>query len=1087
VSRGESRTGAPFTLRLAFGLSGCAALLFETLWFRQAGLVLGNSVWSSSIVLAAFMAGLAVGNLALARRRRRLRRPLRVYVALEVVIAFTGLALVLLFPLLARLLPPLLAAWVDDPAALNTARLGLTFVLMLVPASAMGATLPVLVAALSRDEAGFGPALGRLYAWNTLGAVVGALAGELALIESFGLTGCGGVAAALNLSAALAARRVAPRIEAQAAAPGPHAEPLPALGADAAATQSAAAPAGAAALALLVAAFLSGAILLALEVFWFRFLLLFVHGTSAAFAVMLAAVLVGIAAGGWAGSLWLSRRPGGERALPLVALAAGASVAWSYAGLRLWRDGSPAPLLLNATAVAAPTLALALAPCLLSGLLFTLLGHALRRRLEGEARVAGLLTLANTLGAMSGALLGGLVLLPAAGLERGFLALACAYAAVALLSFAGTRRAPSPTAAWRRPAFAAIGAYALTLALFPFGAMERAFLPSVVLKFGPLDSVVARRETLTETVTYLRSTRWDRPLWYRLVTNGHSMSSNDWRSARYMRLFSYLPLALRPEARSALVISFGLGSTVEALAESPALRSIDVVDVSRDILELGRVVYPAPRRYPIDDPRVRTHVEDGRFFLMATRRTFDVITGEPPPPKSAGIVGLYTREYFELLRARLAPGGLATYWLPVMQLTQNDARAVLRAFCDAFADCTLWTGSGLEWIMAGTRGATAPSEGGFAALWSRPGSREALTAIGLGVPAQLGTTFLADAEQLRPWIGGARPLVDDYPLRLSSGSAVLPDENLVYAPLLVPEGARQRFAESAWVRRTWPPETRAATLAQFERETPVLRFLAALAGLGAAGLPELGAVAGKQELRTATLWLLGSSTALEQAAQAARQEGRDDPDLPMVEALSAFADGRYLEAEAAWHAAQRRLLDEAVVQRRILALSLAGESERARRLMLEAGDWVQPQDRRGWQYLITRFGLPDPWGLTASDERQATAPRQGQAGRARPSAASVVSGPDRRGRRAAAAGGLTLAARTVSMACTRGPITIGDRRHHPGPPCVHAPAGEASRRYPRPADDPQGLRARAPGAARRARRGGDRRRARSRGRARLRG
>jgi len=192
-------------LTAVFFLSGAAALLFETLWFRQAGLMLGNSVWASSLVTASFMAGLALGNFFAGRRGGALRRPVGAYALLEVVIAVTGVCLVLLFPLLAPLLAPALRAASGHPALLTFLRLALAFVLMLIPATAMGATLPLLVRALTARQADFGRAMGSLYGWNTLGAVAGALGGEMVLVQALGIRGTALTAASLNLLAALGA------------------------------------------------------------------------------------------------------------------------------------------------------------------------------------------------------------------------------------------------------------------------------------------------------------------------------------------------------------------------------------------------------------------------------------------------------------------------------------------------------------------------------------------------------------------------------------------------------------------------------------------------------------------------------------------------------------------------------------------------------------------------------------------------------------------------------------------------------------------------------------------------------------------
>src|SRR5262245_15705384 len=269
-------------LALAFLLSGAAALVFETLWFRQTGLMLGNSVWASSIVLGSFMCGLAVGNAWAAGRARSLLRPLRVYALLELAVGGSGLALVRLIPALTSACAPQLAWLTSVPALLDAARLAFAFVLLLVPASAMGASLPVLVRAVPAGVAPFGRTLGWLYGWNTLGAVIGALSADAGLVKAVGMDGAGLAAAALNLAAASLAWSLDQGRPPLAETPVASASRM-----------------GAGAAWLLAAALLSGATLLALEVVWFRFLLLFVYGSSVTFAAMLAVVLLGISLGGF--------------------------------------------------------------------------------------------------------------------------------------------------------------------------------------------------------------------------------------------------------------------------------------------------------------------------------------------------------------------------------------------------------------------------------------------------------------------------------------------------------------------------------------------------------------------------------------------------------------------------------------------------------------------------------------------------------------------------------------------------------------------------------------------------------------------
>ena len=219
------------------------------------------------------------------------------------------------------------------------------------------------------------------------------------------------------------------------------------------------------------------------------------------------------------------------------------------------------------------------------------------------------------------------------------------------------------------------------------------------------DRIAAVREGLDATLMYIEHRTLGATHHYQLCTNAYSMSNSAFTGRRYMKLFAYWPLAVLPRVRSALIIGYGLGNTAKALTDSSDPETIDVVDVSPDILAMAPVVFPDPQEQPLADPRVRVHVEDGRYFLQATDRRFDLITGEPPPHHLAGVVNLYSREYFQLLRSRLTAGGVVTYWLHTPLMSEPNAKSILRAFCDAFEDCSLWHGSGGDFMMVGTNGA----------------------------------------------------------------------------------------------------------------------------------------------------------------------------------------------------------------------------------------------------------------------------------------------------------------------------------------------------------------------------------------------
>jgi len=193
------------------------------------------------------------------------------------------------------------------------------------------------------------------------------------------------------------------------------------------------------------------------------------------------------------------------------------------------------------------------------------------------------------------------------------------------------------------------------------------------------------------------------------------------------------------------------------------------VDISRDILEMSDIAFPDPAEHPLRDPRVEVIVEDGRFFLQTTSRRYDLITSEPPPPKHAGVVNLYTREYFQLIHDRLEEGGVNSYWLPVHQLTFDDTRAIIRAYCEVFPNCSLWGGIGYSWMLAGFRAPVAAvTEEAFSRQWREPEVAAEMRMLALEQPEQLAALFMLDAEGLGRLTEGVPPLTDDHPKRLGN-------------------------------------------------------------------------------------------------------------------------------------------------------------------------------------------------------------------------------------------------------------------------------------------------------------------------------
>ena len=863
------------------------------------------------------MGGMAIGNGVVARFGHWVKRPVALYAGLELAIAITGISLVYLLPMLSPLLAPILRTVLDVPLAVNTIRLGSAFLLLLVPSAAMGATLPLLVAALHRRSRQFGRTLGLLYGWNTLGAVVGVVIGEVILIDQLGIRTTAWVAGGVNLVAAGLAWIVSRRLDTESDV----------------AIRAPSAPIPGRTLWFLVAAFILGACLLGLEVVWFRFLLLFVGGTSLTFAVMLGVVLLGIGLGGLLGSSWLAFRPDAHQYAIGLVLLCGAVVVATYGGFTFALAASP-PQGMYGFGTLYYAVPLMFPVALLSGTLFTLLGEAIERAAPAETRSAGLLTLANTAGAMVGPLVVGFWLLPTLGIERSIQLLAAGYSLAGLCIWLAGEAPARHLARARVLACAAL--FAGAMFAFPTGRMANDYIHYPLAKFSrsiPFE-VVKIREGLTETIIYLKNSLHGYPLYYKMATNNYSMSGTSLMAQRYMKLFVYLPVALRPAPRDALLISYGVGSTAKALTETESLERIDVVDISRDILEMNRIVYPDPSEYPLDDPRVSVHIEDGRHFLQTTDRRYDLITGEPPPPRIAGVISLFTRQFFKLAYDRLNPDGVISYWLPVHSLTVTERNAIISAFCEIFEDCTLWSGAKYDWILLGTRGGVPRvEESDFRSQWldSVVGAR--LREIGIELPEQLGALFMVDTPELQAIRRETPPLDDDRPGRLGQQMVATNRVGPGHDPLLSIENGRRAFFRSEFIKRHWPPGLRDETGAWFRIRRHAHQMFFGNQGRPLQRIPRLHKLLTETSLETHVLWLLGTTPRRVELSRLARDAGNSEPEVDYALAADAMAKRRFDEAADYYEKARLGSGESRhALYLQIFALEMAGRHEAANEL-----------------------------------------------------------------------------------------------------------------------------------------------------------
>ena len=785
-------------------LSGISALIFETLWLRLSGLAFGNSIWAAALILSSFMAGLALGTAIAASSKLRMR-PLKLYAGLEVAVAVFGCTIVFALPIIGELLRPLFQTLWTHQTILLALRVLFSFAILLIPTTAMGLTLPVVLEDRVLARADFGRALGVLYGFNTIGAVAGALVGELFLIEAFGLWGTSLAAGVLNCVAAAMALLLAKEDGTTGTLTAPPAET----------------PAQSRWLRLdyrlpwrrLFVSFGAGCILLTLEVVWFHFLRLYVASSATAFSLMLAIVLAGIGLGGIASGAVLKKMR--QSALPILLITAAILTLLCYIFFPVPKlgEGEKNFYLESWPQIALLSIALMFPVAFLSGILFPAIAARVQESVGNRMNSVGITTLFNTAGASLGPLLAGFVLLPKYGFQSSLIICAVVYSVLALFvalsprpASAELRRGRQSEAATVRSVLIALFAgFIAILVLFPWHRDEMHFANARRLYESEEQHLVKKIEGTTGTWQLLRRDLFGLPYYYRLMTDGFSMSATNPRNQRYMRLFAYLPSALHPQAEDALLIAFGCGVTADALTHDVDLKHIDIVDISKEAFDLADDYRGAGYSNSLRDPRVTAIVQDGRFFLQASPQRYDIITGEPPPPKVLGSVNLYTEQFFKLMSDRLNDGGIATFWLPIYQLNIDEAKAILRAFHDAFSNCVIWSSSDEEWIMMGIKGAPQKIDNEqVRKLWRFGSTRDDLARVGVEVPEQLAALFVMDGDEIDRIANGTKPLTDFYPKRLGDVTAEDKAIHEFTGEYMQSTSAAERFRSSRLIREIWP-------------------------------------------------------------------------------------------------------------------------------------------------------------------------------------------------------------------------------------------------------------------------------------------
>jgi len=738
-------------------------------------LVIGASALSLGLMLATFMGGLCAGSLLLPRFVPPDRHPLGVYARLEVGVALFGVLVLFLVPVLGNVYV----------ASVGRGFLGLLLrgllaaICLLPPTILMGATLPAVARWVETTPQGVAW-LGFFYGGNIAGAVGGALLAGFYLLRLYDMATATYVAVAINLTVAGIAWLLVRRT--------PHAAPA-ARGVEAIPPLSGGWP-------TYVVLGLSGAAALGAEVAWTRVLSLLLGGTVYTFSLITAAFLSGLGVGS-SGGAWLARtskRPGA--ALALAQGAAVVSIAW--AAMLLNREFpywpidpalAPGPWFNFQIDLLRALLTVFPAACCW-GATFPLGLATLATADADQGRVVGRAYGANTIGAIVGALAFSLLIIPALGThgaQQVMIALSCLAAVVMLVWTPATEPVMKPA----RRARALAGTVAVTV----LAISSVAPIPADLVAYGRQIATfkgarfLYEAEGLNSSIAVSEQEGGVR----NFHVSGKVEASTEVHDMRLQRLLGHMSALMHPEPKTVLVVGFGAGVTAGSFVLHPSVQRIVICEIEPLIPRMIAPFFSKENYDVVHDPRVEIVYDDARHYILTTREKFDVITSDPIHPWVKGAASLYTKDYFDLVKAHLNPGGVVTQWVPLYQSSEEVIKSEVATFFETFPNGTIWSnqfanGGGYDVVMLAKAGPLVIDPAALQARLDRPDHARvaaALTEVEFPGVKGLMAAYGGRAKDLRPWLADAQINRDsDLRLQYLAGMANNVYDNRIYEDML---------------------------------------------------------------------------------------------------------------------------------------------------------------------------------------------------------------------------------------------------------------------------------------------------------------
>ncbi len=765
-------------LLLLFAGSGCSALIYEIVWYQLLQLVIGSTAISLGFLLATFMGGLCLGSLLLPRiLARKWSHPLRVYAMIEVGIGLFGILVLFCMPLV----DTIYTAAIGHGMPSFLFRAIICAICLMPPTFLMGASLPAIARWIETSPRGVSW-LGFLYGANTVGAVGGCLLAGFYLLRVFDMATATFVAAGINAVVALGSWIIAGRTPEHAPA-----EPI-------------AVPAAAHGLAdtrrywpAYITIALSGATALGAEVVWTRLLGLLFGATVYTFSIILAIFLIGIAIGSGVGSM-LSRTLRPRVALGVCQFFLAAAIAWTALTLALSLPYWPVNPLLSESPWITFQVDMARAiwtifpATIFWGASFPLALAAAGGRRDDPGQLVGTVYAANTAGAIAGALAFSMILIPAFGTQQCQRILIVTAAVSAMFVLAPV--------VWRASSKLAIVAIGGALALSSYLVAQVAPVPGDLIAYGRRMLVSAPSSQLLYTGEGMNSsiaiTRWnDGSIQFHV--SGKVEASTEPFDMRLQRMLGHMPALVNTDPKSVLIVGFGAGVTAGTFVIHPTIQKIEICEMEPIIPPTATKYFGRENYNVMNDPRTTIYYDDARHFVLTTRDKFDIITSDPIHPWVKGSATLYSKEYFQMVKDHLNPGGVVTQWVPLYESSADVVRSEIATFFSVFPGGSVWAnelnGGGYDVFLLGQAEPGKIDIDAMQARLDRPEYArvtDSLREVGLGSAVQLLATYAGQDKDLQPWLQGAE-INRDGNLRLQymAGMAVNSNsEQAIYSEML---------------------------------------------------------------------------------------------------------------------------------------------------------------------------------------------------------------------------------------------------------------------------------------------------------------